>query len=190
MKNKFIILWSDKHMQIAIDRMCFQLIEHHGNFEECCILGIQHKGVLLAERIVTRLKQINKKLQIKLGKLDITFSRDDFRHSNKIINAYPKKMDFLIENQKVILVDDVLYTGRTIQAALLELQNYGRPRSVELLVLIDRRLNRQLPIQADYYGTTVDALDESYVKVDWKEEDGADRVLFYEADRNKSSQII
>lgn len=89
----------------------------------------------------------------------------------------------MVESKRVILVDDVLYTGRTIQAALQEIQNYGRPNKTELLVLVDRHFNRQVPIQADYFGIRVDALDNSYVKVDWAEEKGTDRVLFYEEER-------
>jgi pyrimidine operon attenuation protein/uracil phosphoribosyltransferase len=158
-------------------------MEHHQNFEETCIIGIQHKGALLAERLYNRIQQLGKGAALQFGKLDITFSRDDFKSSTKIHNPHPTEINFLIESRNVILVDDVLYTGRTIQAALQELQNYGRPSRVELLVFIDRRFNRQVPVQADYYGMRVDALDESYVKVDWLEEDGSDRVLFYEADR-------
>lgn len=185
MQSNYKILWDSKQMKIAIDRLCYQLIENHGNFQNSCIVGIQHKGVLLANRIHKRIRAIKPELSIPFGKLDITFSRDDFKHSNKLLNAYSTELDFLLEGKRVILIDDVLYTGRTIQAGLLELQNYGRPLMVELLVLIDRRFNRQLPIQADYVGTSVDALDQSYVKVDWFEEDPADRVLFYEAQRTE-----
>ncbi len=170
-------------MNIAIDRLCYQLIEHHNNFENSCIIGIQYKGVLLAERIINRIKQLKGLSSLLSGKLDITFSRDDFKSNFNIHLTYPTEINFLLESKRVILIDDVLYTGRTIQAGLQELQNFGRPSQIELLVLIDRSFNRQVPIQADYYGIKVDALNESYVKVDWLEEDGSDRVLFYEADR-------
>jgi pyrimidine operon attenuation protein / uracil phosphoribosyltransferase len=170
-------------MNIAIDRLCYQMIERHNHFEQSCIIGIQYKGVLLAERLLNRIKQLSNPKSLLFGKLDITFSRDDFKSNFNLHPSYPTQIDFLLESKRVILVDDVLYTGRTIQAALQELQNYGRPSQIELLVLIDRNFNRQVPIQADYFGMKVDALNESYVKVDWLEEDGSDRVLFYEADR-------
>lgn len=182
-KRKAKTILTEKEMGIAIDRLCYQLIEHHDQFQNSCILGIQFKGALLAGRIYRRIQELTRSTSLLFGKLDITFSRDDFKSSPKLHNPYPTEIEFLIEKKKVILVDDVLYTGRTIQAALQELQSFGRPKQTELLVLIDRRFNRQVPIQADYYGMKVDALDESYVKVDWKEVDGKDRVLFYEADR-------
>lgn len=181
MAGKYKTLLSEAQLHLVIDRLCHQLIEHHGNFENCCIVGIQHKGVLLAQRIQDRLKYLHPEISIPFGKLDITFSRDDFKSAKKLISAHPTHINFLVEQKTVILIDDVLYTGRTIQAALLELQNYGRPKRVELLVLIDRRFNRELPIQANYFGSRVDAVDESYVKVNLKEEDGEDKVLFYAA---------
>lgn len=177
---------TSNEMSIAIDRLCYQLIEHHDDFKNSCIIGIQFKGALLAERLYKRILQLTDATSLLFGKIDITFSRDDFKSNFNKHNPYPTEINFLIEGKKVILVDDVLYTGRTIQAALQELQNFGRPSQTELLVFIDRRFNRQVPIQADYFGMRVDALDESYVKVDWTEVDGSDRVLFYEADRLKT----
>ncbi len=179
MAGKFKTILSEVQLHLAIDRLCHQLIEHHGNFQNCCIIGIQQKGALLAKRVLNQLYALHPEFKIPFGKLDITFSRDDFKSTQKLISAHPTEIDFLIEGKTVILIDDVLYTGRTIQAALLELQNYGRPHRVELLVLIDRRFNRQLPIQANYFGARVDAVDESYVKVSFKEEGGDDKVLFY-----------
>ena len=84
-----------------------------------------------------------------------------------------------MEDKKVLLVDDVLYTGRTIQAALTALQHYGRPEKVELVALVDRRFNRHLPIQSDYIGLTIDAIDEAYVKVEWEEQDGYDKIVLF-----------
>ncbi|MBK6546529.1 MAG: bifunctional pyr operon transcriptional regulator/uracil phosphoribosyltransferase PyrR [Saprospiraceae bacterium] len=183
MKKKPKIILTSKEMNIAIDRLCYQLIEHYNDFSNTCILGIQYKGALLAERIFNRLHDLSKNIHLEFGKLDITFSRDDFKSSFKNHQSYPTEINFLIESKNVILVDDVLYTGRTIQAALQEIQSFGRPSKTELLVLVDRRFNRQVPIQADYCGIRVDALDNSYVKVDWIEEQGSDRVLFYEEER-------
>ena len=117
---------------------------------------------------------------ILYGKLDITFYRDDFRTRVQPLEASVTQMDFLIDGYQVILVDDVLYTGRTINAALTALNHYGRPDKVELLALIDRRFNRHLPIQSDYVGLTVDSVDQAYVKVEWKgEQQAEDRVLLY-----------
>jgi pyrimidine operon attenuation protein/uracil phosphoribosyltransferase len=112
--------------------------------------------------------------------MDITFYRDDFRMEGGPLAPYPNEINFIVANKKVLLVDDVLYTGRTIQAALAALQHYGRPSSVELLVLVDRRFNRHLPIQADYIGISVDAVDEAYVRVRWQETHGEDQILLYD----------
>lgn len=180
MPGKHKVLLSELQLNLVIDRLCHQLIEHHAPFTNCCIIGIQLKGAILAERLCRKIEMLNSAYKIPFGKLDITFSRDDFKSTKKLVTAHPTQINFLVENKQVILIDDVLYTGRTIQAALLELQNYGRPERVELLVLVDRRFNRQLPIQADYYGTRIDAVNESYVKVDLREEGGDDRVLFFE----------
>ncbi|HAD12860.1 MAG TPA: bifunctional pyr operon transcriptional regulator/uracil phosphoribosyltransferase PyrR, partial [Saprospirales bacterium] len=118
--------------------------------------------------------------KIEYGKLDITFYRDDFRMPSGPLAPHPNEIDFIVADKRVLLVDDVLYTGRSITAALAALQHYGRPASVELLVLVDRRFNRHLPVQPDYYGITVDALDEAYVKVRWQETHGEDEILLFD----------
>ena len=176
-KGKSIL--EKERFELTIDRLCRQLIEEYENFEGACLIGIQPRGVHLADRIHSRLEELLSISELEYGKLDITFFRDDFRTREAPLKASSMEMDFLIEGKKVILIDDVLYTGRTIQAALSALQQYGRPERVELLSLIDRRFNRHLPIQSDYIGLTVDAIDEAYVKVEWKELDGADRVLLF-----------
>ncbi len=177
--SKGRIIIEDARFSLTLDRLCHQLIERYNDFSNTCIIGIQPRGVFLSDRITERLRKIVKQPQFKYGKLDITFYRDDYRIRDKPLEASAVEMDFLVNNQKVILIDDVLYTGRTIQAALTALQHYGRPANVELLALIDRRFNRHLPIAGDYIGLTVDALDEAYVKVEWKESSGHDRVLLY-----------
>ncbi|MCL4126075.1 UNVERIFIED_CONTAM: hypothetical protein GTU68_064274 [Idotea baltica] len=176
-RGKVII--EDARFNLTIERLCHQLIEHYDRFEDACIIGIQPRGVLLSDRIVSRLSKILKNAKIKYGKLDITFYRDDFRIRDKPLAANATELDFLVEDKRVILIDDVLYTGRTIQAALTALQHYGRPANVELLTLIDRRFNRHVPIDSDYNGLRIDALDEAYVKVEWRETDGQDRVLLF-----------
>ncbi|MEY4203083.1 MAG: hypothetical protein RL013_786 [Bacteroidota bacterium] len=173
------LLDQDK-MQLVIERLCHQLLEDWGDFSNACIIGIQPRGVLLSDRIYTRLQSLTGDMPIEYGKLDITFYRDDFRTEAGPLTAYPNKIDFVVAGKKVLLIDDVLYTGRTISAALSALQHYGRPRAVELLVLVDRRFNRQIPVQPDYAGISVDALDEAYVKVRWRETHGADSVLFFD----------
>ena len=121
-----------------LHRLSFQLIEDHHDFADTVIIAIQPRGVLLAERIVNFLTKESFKIQ--LGLLDITFYRDDFRRNEKVLKANKTILDFSIENKTVVLIDDVLYTGRSIRAALDALQSYGRPKAVQLLNLIDRRL--------------------------------------------------
>ena len=178
MSHRRIIL-TPEHFRLTIDRLCYQLIETHDQFGKACIVGIQPRGVLLADRIVERLQMLADSAELRYGKLDITFYRDDFRMRQTPLRASSTTMDFLVEDLNVVLVDDVLYTGRTVQAALTALQHYGRPRRVELLALVDRRFNRHLPIQADFVGERVDAVDEAYVKVEWQAQDGEDSVLLF-----------
>ena len=113
---------------------------------------------------------------LKTGQLDITFYRDDFRRSDKPLEANKTKIDFVVEDKRVVFIDDVLYTGRSIRAALTAIQSFGRPKEIELLSFIDRRFSRHLPIQPDYNGRQVDAINEEKVKVNWKENEGEDIV--------------
>ncbi len=184
MKEGKIILDKGK-FQLTLERLSHQVIENHGDFENTCIIGIQERGVLLAERIIALIKKNHKKAKFQYGKLDITFYRDDFRRRDTPLSPSSTELDFLIEGKRVILIDDVLYTGRTIQAALSALQDFGRPLQVELLTLVNRRFNRHLPIKADYTGINVDSLDEAYVKVEWNDEHPEDRILFFSADKKK-----
>jgi pyrimidine operon attenuation protein / uracil phosphoribosyltransferase len=174
-----ILLDSDR-FALTIERLCHQLLEDWGDFSGACIVGIQPRGVPLANRIVARLNVLLEQKSIEYGKLDITFYRDDFRLHDKPLSPYPNEMDFMVAGKKVLLVDDVLYTGRTIRAALSALEHYGRPASVELLTLVNRRFNRHLPIQPDYTGIVLDALDEAYVKVNWQELNGKDEILIFD----------
>lgn len=171
------IILTEQKLNLVLDRLAHQLIEYHGDFTDSCIVGIQPRGKAMSDRIVARLQKIAKLKHLQYGLLDVTFHRDDFRTRQGPLKASEMKMDFLVDNKKVILIDDVLYTGRTIQAAISALQHFGRPEKIELLVLIDRRFNRDLPIQCDYAGMAVDALDQAYVKVDWNEEGGKVRIF-------------
>jgi pyrimidine operon attenuation protein / uracil phosphoribosyltransferase len=177
--DKGRILLSRERFALTVERLCHQVIEKYDNLNNTCLVGIQPRGVLLAERVRERLRDILGLKELTLGKLDITFYRDDFRKRDKPLRASATEMNFLVEDRNVVLIDDVLYTGRTINAALTALNHYGRPREVELLVLVDRRFNRHLPIQADFTGITIDALDQAYVKVEWRDIDGEDRILLF-----------
>jgi pyrimidine operon attenuation protein/uracil phosphoribosyltransferase len=163
--------------QITIQRLCHQLIENHDQFKNSVILGIQPRGIFLAKRIIEELKNILPGLAIENGNLDITFFRDDFRRKEGLLMPSSTQIDFIIEDKKVILVDDVLWTGRTIRSAMDALQSFGRPEKVELLTLVDRRFSRHLPIEADYIGIEVDTIDSQKVIVNWKETDHEDKVI-------------
>lgn len=163
--------------QITIQRLCHQLIENHDHFNNSVIIGIQPRGVFLAKRIITELKKILPEIIIESGNLDITFFRDDFRRKESLLIPSSTEINFIIEDKKVILVDDVLWTGRTIRAAMDAIQSFGRPEKVELLTLVDRRFSRHLPIEADYIGIKVDTIDSQKVIVNWKETDHEDKVI-------------
>ncbi len=163
MKKKLVL---DSHLlDITLNRLCHQLIENHGNFDETVILGLQPRGIFLAQLVHAKLQKIIKK-QIPLGYLDTTFHRDDFRRREIPAKASETKVDFIIEDKKVVLIDDVLFTGRTVRAALDAMMTFGRPSKVELLVLVDRKFTRDLPIAADYVGKVVDTLDTQRVLVE------------------------
>jgi pyrimidine operon attenuation protein/uracil phosphoribosyltransferase len=159
-----------KQISTILHRLSFQLIEDHNNFSDTVIIAIQPRIMELL------IKDCN---EMKLGLLDVTFYRDDFRRSEKVLKANKTKINFSIENKTVILIDDVLFTGRSIRAAMDALQAFGRPRAVQLLNLIDRRFSRELPIQPDYCGTQVDSRLNQRVKVCWKEKDNEDAVYLF-----------
>ena len=173
MKQRLIL--DSKQIDLAITRLCYQLIEVHNDFSKSVILGIQPRGVHLAKRIHKKLSDILKKKDIHCGNLDITFYRDDFRQKELIPSS--TQVNFDIEGKNVILIDDVLYTGRTVRAALDAMLALGRPRDVELVALIDRRLSRNVPIQAKYIGKTIDSIASEKVVVEWKEIEGKDEVM-------------
>jgi pyrimidine operon attenuation protein/uracil phosphoribosyltransferase len=170
------VLLTSKEVNIILHRLACQLIEKHLDFSDTILIGIQPRGTFLAERLKELLEKEYKVPNIALGYLDITFFRDDFRRTNKPLEANKTQINFLVENKKVIFIDDVLYTGRSIRAALTAIQSFGRPSGIELLTLIDRRFSRDLPIQPDYRGRQVDAINNEKVKVSWKEQDGEDGV--------------
>lgn len=168
------VLLSSKEINIILHRLACQLLENHLDFKNTALIGLQPRGIFVAERLTKILKEEYGVNHIDTGFLDITFFRDDFRRGEKTLSATQTKIDFLVEDKKVVLIDDVLYTGRSINAALTALQSFGRPLEVELLILIDRRFSRHLPIQPNYRGRQVDAINEEKVKVMWEENDGKD----------------
>ncbi len=170
------VLLNAIEVNIALRRLACQLIENHDTFSNTVLIGIQPRGIFLAERIKLLLETEYNVKNIELGYLDITFYRDDFRRNDKPIEANRTKINFIVEDKKVVFIDDVLYTGRSIRAALTAIQSFGRPLEIELLTFIDRRFSRHLPIQPDYRGRQVDAINNEKVKVCWKENDGIDTV--------------
>jgi pyrimidine operon attenuation protein/uracil phosphoribosyltransferase len=163
------VLLNSKEIEIILHRLACQLIENHNDFTNTVLIGLQPRGIYLANRIAAILVNDYQIKDLKLGFLDITFYRDDFRRRDSPIDASSTKIDFLIEDKNVVLIDDVLFSGRSIRAGLSAINDFGRPNLVELLVLIDRRFSRHLPIQPNYRGRQVDAINQEKVKVCWKE---------------------
>lgn len=156
-------------LDVTVSRLSTQIAEHHGDFSRSVILGMQPRGIYLAERIRKKLLQFYQ-TDLPIGQLDATFFRDDFRRRPDPLVPNTTSIPFLIEGKRVILVDDVLYTGRTIRAALSAMMDFGRPDSVELLALIDRKYSRDLPIQPDYIGKVVNTIQSQRVIVEWTEQ--------------------
>jgi len=152
-----------------ISRLCQQLIENHQDFSNTVVMGLQPRGIHFAERIVKELREVTRQ-DILLGHLDATFYRDDFRRRESPLVPNKTNVPFLIEGKKVILIDDVLASGRMVRAALDAMTAFGRPKVVELLVLIDRRYNRELPIDPDYVGMQVSTVETQRVQVEWTEQ--------------------
>lgn len=162
------VLLNGDQIQLTIERLSREVIESI-HFTNTVIIGVQPRGVLLAEKIHQKIISLTG-VQIPFGKIDTTFHRDDFRRG-KSLNAKVTEIDFHIEGKEVLLIDDVLYTGRTIRAAMDALLSFGRPTKIELLVLIDRRFNRELPIQPDFVGSVVDTIESVDVEVHWAGEE-------------------
>jgi pyrimidine operon attenuation protein/uracil phosphoribosyltransferase len=170
------VLLNHEQIQLTIERLSREIIESI-DADNTVIIGVQPRGVFLAKAIHQRVEALTGK-PIFLGKIDETFHRDDFRRG-KALNASTTEIDFEIEDKTVLLVDDVLYTGRTIRAAMDALLSFGRPKRIELLVLIDRRFNRELPIQPDFTGQVVDTIESVKVQVEWKQHGAKqDAVIF------------
>ena len=176
MENKVIL--NSKELSIIIDRLCHELIEGHFDFSNTILIGLQPRGVLLAKKIHTKLLNIINK-EIKYGELDTTFFRDDFRRKKGILTPHETNISFNIENYNVIVIDDVLYTGRTTRSALDALGSFGRANSIELLVLINRRFSREIPIEPTYVGKSVDVFENEHVIVEWGLNDEESSVVLF-----------
>ena len=169
-------LLDGQKFQITIQRLCRQLIENHDDFSNSVLIGIQPRGIYLAKRVAEELRKILPESNIQQGDLDITFYRDDFRRREQLV-PNQTKIDFIIEGKKVVMMDDVLWTGRTIRAAMDAMLAFGRPEKIELLTLVDRRYSRHIPVAPDYVGIEVDSIASQKVVVSWKETDGEDKIV-------------
>lgn len=178
------VILNAKHLELTLKRLCHELIETHNDFSETVIIGLQPRGIHVVQRVKEQLENILDK-EITCGFLDITFYRDDFRRRETPLIPSVTNIDFSIENKNIVLVDDVLFTGRTIRSGLDALLSFGRPKSVELLVLVDRRFRRDLPIDANYVGKAVDTLLSERVSVEWTEIEGQDKVVLYSKENDE-----
>ncbi len=183
-KGKVKIMDARK-MERALTRIAHEILERNKSVENLALVGIRTRGVPLAKRLAEKIKKIEK-LQIEVGILDINLYRDDW----SMISDHPvlrkTEIPFQIDDKKVVLVDDVLYTGRTIRAALDALVDLGRPKIIQLAVLVDRG-HRELPIRADFVGKNVPTSLQEFVEVRIKEIDGADEIIIRKAEAEKKS---
>ncbi len=171
---------SDSDIDRLLKRICSEILEAHKDLENLVFIGIQTRGVFLAKRLqaeILRLKQI----EIPRGSIDITLYRDDWTRIDINPVVQDTRISFSVDGKQIILIDDVLFTGRTIRAAMDALMDFGRPDRIELFVLVDRK-HRELPIQANYIGLTVATRYTDSVNVLLREHDGSDRVLLLEGD--------
>ena len=169
---------TEQQIEITIKRLGHQILENHVDLKDTVLIGIQPRGIFVSDQLAKELRSLLPGQQVNYGKLDITFYRDDVAKGIHIPNH--TEIPFSIENKNVVLIDDVLYTGRTIRAAMDALMAFGRPAKVELCILIDRRFSRQLPIQPDYVGRAIDSIVSQKVKVYWKERDNRQEVVLLE----------
>ncbi|MEO5889234.1 MAG: bifunctional pyr operon transcriptional regulator/uracil phosphoribosyltransferase PyrR [Ferruginibacter sp.] len=158
-----------RQLHLTILRLAHQLLENHLHLDQVVFIGMQPRGVRISQLLVETVRSLSPGEKVQYGVLDITFYRDDVRNELHIANK--TDISFSVDGKIVILIDDVLYTGRTIRAALDAIQDFGRPQKVELCVLVDRRFNRELPIQPDYCGKAIDTAFSQKVKIEWDREE-------------------
>lgn len=162
----------------TLERLAHEIVEEHATIEDVAIIGIKNRGAHIAKRIADRITRLSGK-DISVGALDITLYRDDLTQVSEQPVVHATEIDFAIDGKKVILVDDVLYTGRTVRCALDALIDFGRPARIQLAVLVDRG-HRELPIKADYVGKNVPTSDKEVVEVRLVETEGKDEVVLCE----------
>ena len=173
------VLLDSKKIDIILNRLVCQLVENHKDFDNTVLIGLQPRGAFLIDKILEIFNKEYPTIDIKSGILDFTFFRDDFRRSEKTLSASSTNINFSVENKNVVLIDDVLFTGRSIKAAMSSMDSYGRPNSIELLVLIDRRYKREIPIEANYCGAKIDTFKGDRVNVVWGE-NPRDNIIYIE----------
>lgn len=170
-----IELMDSTHLERSLKRIALEIIERNKGAHNLVIIGIRNRGVALAERLKELIDNIED-IDVPLGSIDITLYRDDFKEITASPYVGGTEIIFEVENKDVILVDDVLYTGRTVRAALDEIIDFGRPKSIQLAVVVDRG-NREYPICADYIARQISLKESEYVEVRVKEVDGEDKVV-------------
>jgi pyrimidine operon attenuation protein/uracil phosphoribosyltransferase len=165
------LLLNNQQIQLIVKRLTLQLLENHGDFAQTAIVGLQPRGIAFASKIVKSLSELAPEISCKYGELDHTFFRDDVGRG-EIMIPKPSNIQFSTENLRIILIDDVLYTGRSIRSSIDALMSFGRPSQIELMVLINRKFQRELPIDPNYIGTNIDSRNTGgYVKVEWMQDD-------------------
>ena len=157
-----------QQVDLILTRICHELVEQHGDFKNTAFIALQPRGIFLGNALRNKLKELFD-ITVPYGELDTTFHRDDFRRTNKPLIPNAMNISFDVEEKDIVFIDDVLYTGRSIRAALDAINDFGRPASVELVTLINRKYKREVPIQPDYIGDQIDSRTDDYVKVEWKE---------------------
>lgn len=172
------LLLNHQALEHTLNRLAYEVFEKHGDFKNTAIIALQPRGVLLGRKIVDRIAQLTGH-QVQYGELDVTFYRDDFRRRDEPLVPSKTNLDFSIEGKQIILVDDVLYTGRTVRSGMDAMLDFGRPSKVELLTLIDRRFSREVPVQPDYVGRTVDVVKAETVKVQWSTDNTDNKVTLF-----------
>lgn len=187
-KQDKLQLFGPEKLEVMVLRLCHQLIENHGDFQDSVLLAIQPRGVYLGRRIQKVLEQLLEGKTVNYGEIDVTFHRDDFHRQEKPLLANQTHIDFLIEGKRVILIDDVLYTGRTVRAALDAMLAFGRPADVELLALVDRRQKRELPVEPKYTGIQIDTLDTEKVIVRLQEGGFEDSIRIESGKKHNSNE--
>ncbi|SET30813.1 pyrimidine operon attenuation protein / uracil phosphoribosyltransferase [Oceanobacillus limi] len=179
MKKKNVVL-DDKAMNRALTRISHEILEKNKGGADLVIVGIKTRGIPLAQRLQEKIKKIED-IDVPIGELDITLYRDDLQKAVESSEPELKdtKIDVDVTNKKVILIDDVLYTGRTVRAAMDAVMDIGRPSQIQLGVLVDRG-HRELPIRADYVGKNIPTSEKEIIVVQLDEIDASDQVAIYE----------